>query len=147
MEKITVSCEVSAPNLAWLEREFLPARGIRGLTEALESLINAYRAGLGETEIGEPPGQRQIREALGRSRDPLTASQLCRSAGLSLPTVRAYLARLEALGHVRSAPVKTRTTYAAAWALTPMGRRAWIATIRDPEERTVAELAADDLGE
>lgn len=145
MLKKTISSEVSADNLAWLEREFMPARGIRNSSDAFESLINAFRATLGTAEFGEPTGQRVIRQALATAAEPLTASQVVAAAGLSMPTVRTYLARLKALGHVEGTPTKTRTTFAEAFKLTSAGRRVWIGTIRDPEERTIAELAAEDL--
>ena len=144
MNRKTLEISISPDAFATLEA-FARMRGCN-ISLAVESLLNLRRAEMGQVEFVEPVGQGKIRETLARSPAvPLSASQCVALTGLSLPTVRAYLSKLEALGHVRSAPIKTRTNFAAAYTLTKAGRWVWIGTIRDPEERTVQEMNAEDL--
>lgn len=146
MHRKTLEIAISFDALTWLEN-YARSRKIENVALAVESLINKCRAETEGTGFVEPHGQALVRDALGRSPStPLTVSQLAERTGLSVITARQCARKLEALGHVRGGQfVKTLTNFAAAYSLTSAGRRVWIGTIRDPEERTIAELAAEDL--
>jgi hypothetical protein len=146
MNRKTLEISISYDSLTWLEN-YAKARKIPDLALAVESLINMRRAEVGTGEFTEPHGQALVRDALGKSLTvPLTVSQLVDRTGLSVITVRQYTRKLEGLGHLKGGHfVKRSTNYAEAFKLTSPGRRVWLRTIRDPEERTAAELTVEDL--